>query len=342
MVQYRRIAIYYFSGTGNAKQIAYWIAELAQKRDIECQTINIAKVVTASTLTTDPDALIIFISPIHGFNYPKIMLKFIRQFPKGENNIVLMNTRAGMKIGRYVTPGLTGIAFMLSSILLKTKGYHIKGQVPFDMPSNWISIHPALNEKTVMFICKKNHERLEKHCNKIFAGKPDFYAYRDLIQDVLIAPVSFLYYTAGRFAIAKSFYASYACDNCGLCIKSCPVKAINLLNARPYWTFKCESCMKCMNSCPKNAIETAHGLFVAISFISSALTTLILYKLSGISNHAGYIRLVPFTIVFIACLWMFYRLQQLLLRNSLAAKIIAFTSLTHYKFWGRYKIILKR
>ena len=87
-----------------------------------------------------------------------------------------MNTRAGMKIGRFVTPGLTGIAFMLSSLILKKKGYRIVGQIPFDMPSNWISIHPALNENTVNFIHEENYKRATKHFNRLFSGESDFLA----------------------------------------------------------------------------------------------------------------------------------------------------------------------
>ena len=113
-----------------------------------------------------------------------------------------------MKIGSFVTPGLTGIAFILSSLLLKRKGYKIVGQIPFDMPSNWISIHPALNERAVKFIHQKNFDRAKKHSDKIFAGKKDFLALRDLIQDILIAPVSLGYYLVGRYAFAKTFYAS--------------------------------------------------------------------------------------------------------------------------------------
>ncbi len=333
----KRIVIFYFSGTGNAKQIAVWISKFAIKRNIECQLFNIARIDLNSMEPIAPETLIVFISPIHGFNYPRIVLKFITHFPKGENSIVLMNTRAGMKIGRFVTPGLTGVAFMLSSLILKIKGYRIKGQIPFDMPSNWISVHPALKEKAVKFIFKKNFERLEKHCDKIFSGKPNFHSYRDLTQDILIAPVSLLYYLAGRFAFAKSYYASTICNNCGICIKNCPVKSIKLINGRPFWTFKCESCMRCMNSCPKNAIETAHGLFVVTSFVSSAMTTFILYNITRFNVQPWYIRIVPFTIVLLVLLWLFYRIQHLLLKSRTIAKILALTSLTHYKFWGRYK-----
>ena len=200
------------------------------------------------------------------------------------------------------------------------------------MPSNWISIHPALNENAVKFLHKSNYGRVEKHFNKICSGKSDFLAYRDLIQDILISPVSLGYYLAGRFAFAKSFYASNKCDNCGLCVKQCPVKAIKTIGDRPFWTFKCESCMKCMNSCPKEAIETAHGLFLVISIVSSAIVTILLNNFFQAGIKQSWLRLGLFTVLFFSLLWVLYKLQHLLLRSS-------FTSFTHYKFWGRYKSI---
>jgi ferredoxin len=333
------LKIYYFSGTGNAKKIAEWISLFANRENIVCDVINIAKIDINSLKAPNPDLLIVLISPIHGFNYPKIVLRFIKNFPKGKNNVILMNTRAGMKIGKFVTPGLTGIAFMVSSLMLKIKGYSIKGHIPFDMPSNWISIHPALKEEPIKFIFKKNYERLEKHCNKIFFGKTDYYSNRDLIQDILISPVSFLYYLAGRFIFAKSYYASSDCDNCGLCIKNCPVNSIKQVYDRPYWTFNCESCMKCMNSCPKNAIETAHGLFAIIGLAGPIVTTYIFFTLLGINVQNWFLRLGFYTIVFFIILWLFYRIQQLLLKNKFISRVIVWTSLTQYKFWGRYKII---
>lgn len=339
MNEVRDTAIFYFSGTGNAKQIALWFAEFAFKKNVNCQTFNIPKTDIKTIETLSSETLIVIISPIHGFNFPKITLNFIKHFPKGKNNIVLMNTRAGMKIGRFVTPGLTGIAFFFSTLVLKRKGYKIVGQIPFDMPSNWISIHPALNENAVKFLHEKNYCRVEKHSDKIFMGKPDFLSNRDIIQDVLISPVALTYYLAGRYAFAKSFYASIYCDNCGLCVKQCPVKALIIINNRPFWTFKCESCMQCMNSCPKNAIESAHGLFAFISIVSSIVTSYLLSNALKINNQTGFVRLLIFTIIFFTLLWILYRFQHLLIKSKFIGKLISFTSLTHYKFWGRYKSI---
>lgn len=339
MIAYKKTYIFYFSGTGNSKQIAKWVSEFAETKSIDCQLFDISKIDISQLEPLDSSAVIIIISPIHGFNYPKITLDFIRRFPLGNNKVVLMNTRAGMKIGSFVTPGLTGIAFILSSLLLKRKGYKIIGQIPFDMPSNWISLHPALRENAVKFIHQKNYYRAQKHAEKIFSGRNDFLAFRDLIQDILITPVALGYYLIGRFALAKTFYASNKCDNCDVCIKQCPVKAIKKINNRPYWTFNCESCMKCMNSCPKRAIETAHGLFAITIFLNSTLSSLALTWLLPENLFNDIMRFIIVNSVFLVFLWILYKAQHLLIKKKFSGKLILLTSLTYYKFWGRYKSI---
>lgn len=338
MLVYKKIKIYYFSGTGNAKRISYWIREFAAEKNMICNLENI-DTARHNSIDIDPGTLVIIISPIHGFNYPPITLGFIRQFPKGSNDIILMNTRAGLKIGKTVTPGLTGIAFFVSTIMLKMKGYKIKGQIPFDMPSNWMSIHPALNKNAVAFLHEANFYKVKKYCDRIFEGNSVFVSYRDIVQDILISPISLGYYIAGRFAFAKSFYASTACDGCQLCVKQCPVKAIKILNKRPFWLLKCESCMRCMSLCPKRAIESAHGLFVIISIFYSTLATYLLNKLSSDFLHYPFVEKVFSFIVFFILLIFFYRIQHLFLLNKYTGRLISFFSLTHYKFWGRYRSI---
>jgi len=235
-MKYTKCIIYYFTGTGNAKNVALWFSHVASENNIETRLYNIALIDRLHIEKPDPEALIVFVSPIHGFNYPPVMLHFITRFPKGRNDVVLMNTRAGMLIRRFVTPGLTGLAFYISMLILKIKNYAIKGICPVDLPSNWISVHPGLNQKTVKIIHEKVKERVKKFSLKIISGRNEFRALWE-VQDILIAPVSVLYYFIGRFFFAKTYYASADCNNCDICIKGCPVKAIIKVNNRPFWTF---------------------------------------------------------------------------------------------------------
>lgn len=343
MLPYNKLIIYYFSGTGNSKNVALWLSRVAEENAIECSMINIASVDTLNINSPEPTALIVFVSPVHGFNYPLIMLHFLRKFPKGKNKVVLMNTRAGMLIGKWITPGLTGIAFYLAALLLKLKDYSIKGMFPVDMPSNWISVHPGLNERTVQFLHVKNEEKVTAFAKRVLSGGSDFKGLRDIVQDILIAPVSLGYYLVGRFFLSKTFYASKDCDDCGACIKGCPVQAIEKNDNRPYWTYRCESCMKCMSSCPKKAIETGHGYAIATSLLFSVLMQNLVYKFINPVPpffQNGFISFTLESILLIGFFGLSYKIVHYLLRFKLFERMIVYTSLTKFKFWGRrYKAL---
>lgn len=338
----KKISIYYFTGTGNSRNVAVWISEIAAENGVDCRLINIAAIDRINIAKPDPEALIIFISPVHGFNYPPVMLHFIARFPKGRNRVVLMNTRAGMLIGKFVTPGATGIAFYLSSLFLKLKGYGIRAFFPVNLPSNWISVHPGLNSGTVNYIHKNERKRVRKFTHRILGGSSDFRALLEFY-DILLLPIAILYYLVGRFMIAKTYYASSACNNCGLCIKDCPVKAIIRVDNRPFWTFRCESCMRCMGSCPKKAIEVGHGFIIGFVMIFSMVFLGLFYKYFGlcffkIENETVKSILEP--VVFLTLLGLWYRVVHFLNRYRLFERVAVFTSLTKYKFWGRrYKAL---
>jgi len=336
------IKFFYFSGTGNAKQVAQWFSELAAEKNIECQLFDIAKTDVGS-ITSSPQLgglreadLLFFISPIHGFNYPTIMLNFICRFPKGKNRVVLMCTAGGIKIGRVITPGVAGAAFMTSVAILWKKGYKNVGQIIFDMPTNWVSLHPAMSEKSAKFVYEKNRTLVKKHFENFYADRNDFSALKRIVADIIVAPISFGYLFFGRFFLSKTLYASHKCDNCHLCVKECPVQAIKIVDGRPFWTYKCEACMRCLNICPVRAIEAAHGLVALVYFIWVAGSAILV----GLFPNLFHLWLAEFFLIdvllFLGLLFLLYRFRHHLLKNRVIAMIIPFTSLTYYKFWGRY------
>ena len=330
------IKIFYFSGTGNAKQIAKWFSEFAVEKNIDCQLFDIATTNVKSIDYIKPDDFIIIISPIHGFNYPPIALKFICKFPKGKNRVALMCTGGGIKTGRFITPGLAGAAFMFSSTVMRSKGYKISGQIIFDMPTNFTSLHPAMGEKSANFVYEKNYALVKKHFEEFYKGKSVFVALRRIIADIIVGIPSIAYLYWGRFFLSKTLYASHKCNNCNICKKQCPVQAIKTVNKRPFWTHKCESCLKCLNKCPSRAIEAAHGLVALVFYLWITGSALIAGLFPAILENWLVSFLVCDVILFFGSLFVLYRLQHLLLKNRIIAKIISFTSLTHYKFWGRY------
>lgn len=339
---YDKLIIFYFTGTGNALAAAKWIEETALSKQIETQIIQITPSLQINIGDILENALIGFCYPTHGFNAPPIVVDFCLRFPKLNNNFFLLNTRAGMKLYKFFTPGISGLAQLLPAFILQTKGMKLVGLQPLDLPSNWISIHPGLRWKVVTSIFERCKRKTGYFAERTLSGSKTWKGLLSLPIDLLVSPISILYFFFGRFFLAKSFVADYNCNSCGLCIKQCPVKAIVWKENRPFWTRKCESCMHCMNLCPKRAIQTPHVFLVLIwwlvlSFIPVTLVHLFSTPGDFISNHFSLFSwLFMFVTAFPAMIFS-YRILHFMMRFRWFAILISYTSLTKFRFWRRYK-----
>ena len=340
--------IFYFTGTGNALKSASWIQASMQQNGIQTDLTNIATI-RGKKPDLENNHLIGICSPTHGFNFPPVVLNFLFKLPRAKKqSAFIVNTRAGMKLGKFFLPGLSGVAQLFTALILLLKGYKIVGMRPIDMPSNWISLHPGIKEQVSVSIMKRCKTISTKFGEKIASGKKDFKALQDIIQDLLIAPVSLGYYFIGRFVFAKSFYADHYCTLCYKCVRECPVKAIRKIDNRPYWTHNCESCMHCMNTCPVNSIQTAHGFIVGVFIISISVILKIGWNIlldntdSSIINSIYEIGILKFTIESIIAIFILivaYRIMHYLLKFKFFERFIAYTSFTSYRFWRRFKNI---
>ncbi len=345
--EFHRLLIYYFSGTGNARVAAQWMAEEAELKGVSAQCVDIGSDL-ADWPIPDHHTLIGFCSPTHGFNMAPLVLKFMASFPANKatgNRFFLLNTRAGMKMGSLFLPGLSGLALLLPALILLLKGYGFQGFRPLDMPSNWISLHPGLKSKVVDSIVHRCKRKCKKYANQLLVHDKVYRGWLDIIQDLLISPAAIGYYLYGRFILAKTFVATDACNNCGRCKKDCPTQAIISIGEKPFWTHRCESCMRCMNHCPSRAIETPHGFVFLSWWLAFSLLPLVLIFNSGLAiwlNQtfgftlgSGTANVLEY-VLGIAVVYLLYRLMQYLMRFSWFNRIISKTSFTHYKWWRRY------
>ncbi|HEY3447101.1 MAG TPA: EFR1 family ferrodoxin [Myxococcales bacterium] len=340
------LRLFYFSGTGNARNVAHWIASVWRERGRQVEVADLSKTDPRTVQVGEEDE-VGFASPTHGFNFPPITLAFLFAFPRAPhaNRAFVVNTRAGVRFFGLPIPGLSGLAQLWAALVLRLKGYRVVGMRPVDLPSNWISLHPGLREDNVRALCERCQRISRGFAERLLDGKRDYRALWDLPQDLAVSPISLGYYLAGRFLLAKSFIASRDCDGCGACVKGCPTGALRMVDGRPFWTWRCESCMRCMNQCPKRAIETAHGFFIGVLvLLSMAMTALV---------HPALRRLVPFltgpglapeaarnvleTVLTLAALFGSYRLLHRALRLRAVERLVVGTSLTHWRWWRRYR-----
>jgi len=341
---YKHLTIYYLSGTGNALKAATEIGAYAKSIGNQTDIISVDRQKTADSQHILKSDIIGLCYPTHGFSLPWHMLRFILSMPRvNKKHCFLLNTRAGSKLFNVHLPGISGIAQWLPLLVLWLKGYSIRGLLPLDMPSNWISIHPGFGSKTVSFITNRCMNLSKQFASILLSGKTYYrpIAFILIPLDIVLIPVSVGYMLAGRFFMAKTFVADYTCNNCGLCMQKCPVGAIQKKFNRPYWTIHCESCMRCMNICPEKSIQTAHGYVTLIVFALLYIPFFAIFSnaiKSFIQTHIPIIdyltSITIFTILAIPFIVFSYELLAYLQKFKLSSWFFRYTSLTHY--WRHY------
>jgi ferredoxin len=340
------LRLYYFSGTGNARSVATWIATVWRAYGREAELVDLARI-EPRRIHIDAEDEVGILSPTHGFNLPPITLSFLAALPRAPkaNRVFVVNTRAGVRLFGVCLPGLSGVAQIAAASILAMKGYRVVGMRPIDLPSNWISLHPGLREDNIRVLHERCAKITQRFAERMLRGQRDFRALWDLPIDLLIAPISLGYYCVGRFLFAKSFVATRDCDRCGRCVKQCPVKALEWVDQRPFWTWRCESCMRCMNHCPKRAIETAHGFIIALPILFSLALSWVVAKVLPNWLPAWALRIYRIELVsmvvepalMLAFVFVAYRILHRAMQVSLIERAVVATSLTHFDFWRRYR-----
>ena len=341
---YKRLQIYYLSGTGNALAAARWLAERAWERGMASDIIPIDRFVTPIDPPEGEGTIVGFLYPTHGFNLPWYMLKFMLAFPRGRSHIFCLNTYGGTKLGKLHLPGLSGLALVLPALLFLVKGFRVRGLVSLNLPSNWISLHPGLTPSAVSSLVEHCRKKIDRYAAVLFSGGR---TYRGLISipiDLAVSPVALGYFLVGRFWLAKMYMAISSCDGCGVCANHCPMNALLMKSGRPFWTFHCESCMRCINICPRRAIQVSH-IFTALSayclygiLFPMSVALAARYDSAAASVMMSQSELIGLlrAWIILSAMFLAYRLVQRLARFHLFNFLFAGLSITRLPFWRRY------
>jgi len=282
-MSYERLTCYYLSGTGNSFRAAHWLAEAAEARGIATAVIPIDRAAPKEELQPGPAQLVGIYHPAHGLMPPWSMIKFLLRMPRGHGaHAAVVSTRGGIRAGRLVIPGATGLALLFPLLVLALKGFRMRAGLGIDMPINVLNVHWGLKPHNVEFIREWGRRRHTRLVDALLEGRR-FFSVLNLVWETVwgvgvlwlwpVFPIAYL--LVGRVTMAKIMFADVRCKGCGVCARYCPNHAIVMKGSDPYlpfWTYHCEACMRCMGYCKQRAVEASHLWLAVVIFATIPFT----------------------------------------------------------------------
>lgn len=244
-----KIAIVYFSGTGNTKKVAEKYGEYFTSQGHECTLYPLPMRETIDFSQFDKVGVGY---PIHAFNAPKIVLDFARSLPKRkvkkdgrQSAFILKSSGEPVKMSRVSSLKLIKI--------LKSRGMEVTNEYQYVMPYNMIFRHTDHQAFRMWETAKK---LIPVDCADILNGverrekKMPFGGFLAWVLRIEHGGAHF----NGLFYKIKG-----DCISCGKCARNCPVDNIEMKDGKPVFGNKCMMCARCSFYCPKNCIKI--GLF---------------------------------------------------------------------------------
>ena len=281
---------------------------------------------------------------MHGFTTPWPVVRFALRLPRQQGtHALVITTRGGTKFGSLIVEGMEGTASWLIALILRLKGFRIRGVKGISMPVNWTAVMPGYSEQNSRKIIARAQPKAMAFIDNVLSGQRRLHGWFPLLLGIILLPLSFGYLFFGRFFLAKTLYASDRCNGCGLCAKHCPSQAIDMKNGRPYWTFSCHSCMRCMNLCPQNAIEGNYVLIAAMIWLSTLpIDALLMHWLGQLVARSPQAVSAPvqsllLTAILFGILWALYALFHILLSMPWFNRLITALSPHPHHYYKRYR-----
>ncbi|MBD3353411.1 MAG: 4Fe-4S dicluster domain-containing protein [Candidatus Lokiarchaeota archaeon] len=248
------ILIYFFSGTGNTKRVTKYIADEFRKKNVNTDIVNIENA-DAHELNHNTYDIIGFGYPVHAFNAPEYVLKFIE-------NIENKKSESPKKCFVFKTAGdsfMNGGSTHIVRKYLEEQGLSVYYERLFVMPANVLMAFERSLIKQLVLLSQKTarslvediliqKERLQKNTwfnrisTKIFSKMESW----------------------GIKKLGKRFKTAQSCTQCGICEKICPTNNISIHNNLVKHGEKCMLCMRCIYTCPENAINIPYMNFFTI------------------------------------------------------------------------------
>jgi ferredoxin len=225
--------------------------KLTDLLEIEDNSIHALEFAKYDELNSTTHLIIMY--PIHGFNPPRTVNRFVKNLPEGLyekvsliavgcNNLWL-NDAVSLKLRK----------------LLERKQYEIVVDEILAMPLTFVMDFP---EETKVKTIDEANSKIVEISEKILNSETSKRAVK--IKSKLISTIGKLESPAARL-FGLELHAKKNCTSCSICWNNCPEYNIKQgKNNKPKFGFSCSMCMRCIYSCPEQAITPYISKFLTI------------------------------------------------------------------------------
>lgn len=238
-----------FSPTGNALHLA---EAFAGHIGIEKSEIQALEFTDAKKLKRNKHLILFY--PIHGFNPPRTVSRFVKNMPTG-----LFYTVNLIAVGCTTNWVDDAVSKSLRKMLQK-RNYTVAVDEILAMPLTFITAFP---EEYALNLINESEKRVEEISSWLKEGR---------ISDRKVSFKSHLVNFIGKVEhpAARLFglelRANKRCTSCGICWSNCPERNIQKNSKdKPKFGFKCLMCMRCIYNCPGKAISPRISKFIPIN-----------------------------------------------------------------------------
>ncbi len=229
-----------FSGTGNSRYIAGWIAEA-----LHCEVTDLnAKIKSSDHSPLETGSDVVLVTPTYAWRIPRIVSDWLSETELRGAQRIWFVMNCGGEIGN---------AAKYNRRLAARKHLRCMGTAQIVMPENYIAMFGAPEAEAAKEIVCKAEPAITDAAARIQAGQPFAKPRSNLYDRFMSGAVNPIFYKF--FVKTAAFRADERCIGCGQCVKNCPMNNISLKDGKPVWGAHCTHCMACICYCPTEAIE---------------------------------------------------------------------------------------
>jgi NAD-dependent dihydropyrimidine dehydrogenase PreA subunit len=242
-----QVFIHYFSGTGNTKRAVDLIADYLAKNGHEVRQFLIGN---DKPRLSENAAFNLFAFPVLSWSAPGFVKNYVRRLPQG----------GGAKAAVFaVYAGNPVQAPRNMSKILNRKQFEVFLTGGAQYPDNWTQMMNPPAEAEQKEIIQQGDKMALDFAAAFARGERQFFV-DGWLGNLITGAIAIMFGFIGSRFLGKTYIADPNCNQCGICMKTCPVNAIQmkgLFVKKPRWSFSCQDCARCINICPQRAIQVS-------------------------------------------------------------------------------------